>query len=160
MYFLAALFFTLIEIFKNKSKYFIVSYFVCPLNRQNTFQKTFISNQIENCVESIIGCHVFTCENILLKKICSFGVSIKIMYVMNIFDGYFKFKSFSINTRNDEKKSYYSKNYIKAARASFRGFWGVKLFNSFSSRLRRKMVLMFLKNDFRTLCFLLLILFV
>ena len=50
-------------------------------------------SQIESRAERIIGCHVSTCESVLIKRICSFvHRCIHKNNVCNVFDDYFKLR--------------------------------------------------------------------
>ena len=92
--------------------------------------------QIECRAERIIGCNIATCENVLIKRICSFvHRCIHKNNVCDVFDDYFKFKTSSINTRNNGKYLIIPRIRLEAARASFR-FQGVKLFNSLPIKAR------------------------
>ena len=91
---------------------------------------------IENRAERIIGCPVPKRECVLIKRVCSFvHRCIHKNNVCDMFDDYFKFKSTSINTRNNGEKLIIPKIKLEAARASFK-YQGVKLLNSLSAKVR------------------------
>ena len=117
---------------------FLPLFTYCSLNTYGatpTYLKSRIVD-IENRAERIIGCPVPKRECVLVKRICSFvHRCIHKNNVCDVFDDYFKFKSTSINTRNNGKKLIIPKIKLEAARASFR-YQGVKLFNSLPTKVR------------------------
>ena len=77
--------------------------------------------KIENRVERIVGRPIQTCEQVLVKRICSFVH--RCIYnnnVCDVFDNYFKFKTTSVNTRNNGKKLIIPRFKSEAFRASYK----------------------------------------
>ena len=78
-------------------------------------------NYLKNCIAQIESRATCTCESVLIKKICSFvRRCIRKNNVCNVCDDYFKFKTSTINTRNNGKFLIIPEIRLEAARASFK----------------------------------------